>query len=344
MRSKFNSVVLFGGNGFIGSHFAAHLIENELVDNIYIADIEPASPDLWPKPLTRKFAEGKVTYVRLDVREKITSESLPKQTDLIVNLAAVHREPGHEKSEYFATNIPGAENVCEWAKQINCDRIIFTSTIAVYGATEERATMREDSLTMPLTPYGVSKLTAEKIHIAWQKSNPAHKLLIVRPGVIFGPNEKGNVSRMVKAILGRYFFFTSNQGVRKAGGYVKELCESILFMMDYQDSKNEPTVLYNFTMDPAPSVQDFAKTIAKVGGVKRNPLNVPLWFLLLGSQFFHIGYKLLKKPSSINPTRIRKLLRYNDIEPTVLRKLGYKYKYSLEDGLSDWRKNRPDEW
>src|SRR5690606_13352729 len=105
----------------------------------------------------------------------------------------------------------------------------------------------EDSLTMPLTPYGVSKLTAEKIHMQWQaKDSASRKLLVVRPGVIFGAGERGNVTRMVKALLGHYFFYTGNQAVRKAGGYVKELCHAMAFMLDRQDETNQPVLLFNF--------------------------------------------------------------------------------------------------
>ena len=111
---------------------------------------------------------------------------MPNQTDLAVNLAAIHREPGHQDYEYFETNLKGAENVCSWADQVGCNKIIFTSSIAPYGPAEEPKD--EQSLTVPVTAYGSSKLAAEKIHIAWQhKDIEGRQLVIVRPGVVFGP-------------------------------------------------------------------------------------------------------------------------------------------------------------
>jgi hypothetical protein len=50
----------------------------------------------------------------------------------------------------------------------------------------------------------------------------------------------------------------------------------------------------------------------------------------------------IKQP--ISPIRIRKLVSSNNIEPGVLRRDGYEYKYTLESAMLDWRAERPDEW
>ena len=102
--------------------------------------------------------------------------------------AAVHREPGHEGHEYYQTNLLGAENVCDWADKVNCQKIIFSSSIAPYGPSEDER--NESSLPVPTTAYGGSKLAAEKIHQIWQaKDFDKRQLVIVRPGVVFGPGE-----------------------------------------------------------------------------------------------------------------------------------------------------------
>jgi GlcNAc-P-P-Und epimerase len=343
---KYQSVVLFGGNGFIGSHFAAHLLDNNIAAKVTITDAFTIKPDTWPKTLQQRFAAGEIEHVKIDVRQPIKSQpdaaKLPTNPDLIVNLAAVHKEPGHKAEEYFLTNLPGAENVCDWANQVNCDYIIFTSSIATYGG--DSTTKDESTLTMPNSPYGVSKLTAEKIHLAWQKAKAGRKLMIVRPGVIFGPGERGNVTRMVKAVLGHYFFFSGNKQVRKAGGYVKELCNSMAFMMNWQTEHNEPVTLFNFTMNPAPSVGEYAVGIAKVAGVKRSTPSVPYRLLLLGSYLVHGINTILGRKQSISPTTVRKVLKYNNIAPKVLEDKGYQYQYTLEEGLADWYKEAPQDW
>jgi nucleoside-diphosphate-sugar epimerase len=264
------------------------------------------------------------------------------QADLIVNLAAVHREPGHEEHEYYDTNLPGATNICAWSEKVGCDRVIFTSSIAVYGPSP--AEKDEFTAPTPTTPYGKSKLEAEQIHRRWQEKDPNHRLLIVRPGLIFGPGEGGNLTRMVKAVLGRYFFYTGNQDTRKAGGYVKELCTAIDFMMQKQNDQNEPVVLFNFTMDPPPTVKQYAQAICQAAGIKRFIPSVPLPLLLVSSYFIDRISRLFGINQPINPIRVRKATRSNNIRPTILRQAGYKYHYSLLQALTDWRHDRPEDW
>src|SRR5262245_25758247 len=183
--NEFKVCVLFGGSGFIGTHFARHLLANGSVEQLFLADVCPPKLEMWPQDLQKEYKSGRVHYVPVDVHKPIAYADLPSQADLVVNLAAVHREPGHEPCEYFATNILGAENVCAWAEQVGCPWIIFTSSIAPYGPTDEEKD--ESALPVPVTPYGASKLAAEKIHIAWQRGAADRRLLIVRPGVVFGP-------------------------------------------------------------------------------------------------------------------------------------------------------------
>ena len=74
----------------------------------------------------------------LDIFKKTQKQSDgSEEIDLIANFAAVHREPGHEEYEYFECNIKGAENICNWAERTNCQKIIFTSSIAPYGPSED---------------------------------------------------------------------------------------------------------------------------------------------------------------------------------------------------------------
>ena len=340
--SKFPVCILFGGSGFIGTHLARHLLEREMAEQIYLADIHPPDLNVWSEVLQRVYGNGRLRYVPVDVRRLIEHADLPSQADLVVNLAAVHREPGHKPHEYFATNILGAENVCAWTEQAECPWIIFTSSIAPYGPTEDEKD--EGALPVPETPYGASKLAAEKIHLAWQRGAADRRLLTVRPGVVFGPGEGGNLTRLVRAVLGRYFFYMGNRQTRKAGGYVKELCHALTWVVDRQAAQGDGTVLFNFTMDPAPTVEEYVQTVCRVAGVRRFVPALP-YSLLLGASY---PIEALSRPlgiqQPISPVRIRKLVHSNNIVPAYLRKAGYPYRYTLAHALTDWCKERPEDW
>jgi len=335
------TVVLFGGTGFIGSHVAMEWLRENLASKVVLVDLNPPRVEPWTAALRHELQTGRAEFVHWDVRQPIPESLLPK-ADLIFNLAAVHREPGHEPHEYFETNLKGAENVCAWAVAAGCNRMVFTSSIAPYGPCDEMKD--EESLPVPDSPYGSSKLAAEKIHLTWQAGCSCRKLLTLRPGVVFGPGEGGNVTRLIRSVVKGYFVYTGNRQTRKAGGYVKELCGVIRFGLNHQDVSGEAVTLLNVSFDPPPTLEDYVLSIKAVAGIRRLSLNLPRAVLLGIAYPIHTVASLLGIRQPFNPVRVRKLFRSTSIDAKGLRELGYKYQYTLETALQDWKHDLPDDF
>lgn len=337
-----HSAVIYGGVGFIGSFFARFLVEQKIVEKVYLIDTEPLNRKVSSFRRALVSSSDKLEVVIADVRQPI--DWVPAEpVELIANFAAVHREPGHEDFEYYETNLLGAENVCAWAEKVGCNRLIFTSSISPYGPSE--AVKDERSLPVPATAYGGSKLAAEKIHQTWQAKDDANRrLVIVRPGVVFGPGEGGNVSRLIKAVLHRYFFYMGNRSTRKAGVYVKELCNAMWWVLQQQEAKGEHVSLFNMSMNPGPSIEDYVQTVCKVAGVRRTVPAVPYPLLLTAAYVIDAFAKPLRISHPFSPVRIRKLVRSNNVLPTYLVENGYPYQYTLESAFADWKQSCPEEW
>lgn len=335
------TAVIFGGSGFIGTFFARELIEVGLVSRVYLYDRERVADKNFE--FREKMIEGqsKITFIHGDVRQQI-EWAPPEPIGLVANFAAVHREPGHQDSEYYESNLLGAENVCKWAERTGCNRIIFTSSIAPYGSSEE--VKDENSIPVPETAYGGSKLAAEKIHQIWQAGDSNRQLVIVRPGVVFGPGEGGNVSRLIKAILGGYFSYMGNKKTRKAGIYVKELCATMIWALNIQASKYKGFTLYNATMNPGPSIEEYVGEIKNVSGIRRHVPNLPSSILLIAAYLIELVAKPFGIDHPFSPVRIKKLIRSNNIKATYLVENEYKFKYTLEEAFIDWKKECPEEW
>lgn len=331
--AAYPTCVIFGGTGFIGSHVALFFADNGLAEDIVLVDIAPPRADF-------RFPEC-VRYVRADVRQPIDDPALPAHADIVFNFAAVHREPGHALHEYYETNLPGAENVCAWTERAGCDQLVFTSSIAPYGPCETPRS--EASIPTPDSPYGGSKLAAEKIHQAWQRAAPGRRLVIVRPGVVFGPGEGGNVTRLIRATLRHYFCYMGNRQTRKAGGYVKELVRTMLWALERIPPQGG-MLLYNFTMPQPPTVEEYVCTVCRVAGVRRFVPTLPYPLLLAAAHATEMIARPFGIRQPISPVRIRKLVRSTHIEPRVLREQGYVFHYDLEAAMRDWRQDRPDEW
>jgi nucleoside-diphosphate-sugar epimerase len=335
-------ITIFGGTGFIGTHFTQHLLREKLAEKINLVDLEPPRNEPYSALLQEGLRSGKVEFTQWDVRKSIPTSLLPIRPELIVNLAAVHREPGHEPREYFETNIYGAENVCAYASFIGCPRMVFTSSISPYGPSE--GLKDESSLPIPETPYGSSKLVAETLHRAWQASRPGRKLLILRPGVVFGPGENGNVTRLIRSVVKGYFIYVGNRKVHKAGGYVKDLCHVVQFGLKHQDVSGEDFVLMNFSINPTPTLERYVDAIREVAGCRRPLISIPRPLLLGTSYVIDAVAGVAHVKHSLSPVRVRKLFRSTSIDPKRLRDLEYKWRFSLEDAFRDWQEARPEDF
>lgn len=308
-----------GGSGFIGTHLTDLLKEVYPNCSIYNLDIVENNQN------------GKVTYIPCDVRKPINLNVPVTEDDIIFNFAAVHRTPGHPDHDYFETNILGAENVTAFAEKFGIRKIVFTSSIAPYGAAEELK--KETTIPTPNTPYGISKLVAEKIHMLWQaKDKNERQLTIVRPGVVFGKGENGNFTRLYWGIRSGKFMYPGRKDTIKACIYVKEL---VRFMLYRLENHQQGVELYNCTFEPAFTIEQIVETMKKVTGIKRSVMMIPSWILMPAAAV--VG--AFGAPMGICPARVKKLMISTNICGKKLAASGYEFHYSLEEAISDWHKD-----
>ncbi len=308
-RMSKRNILIFGGAGFIGTHFFDYLNSLNSNLNVRLFDIE-----------------GNGEFI--DVRKLIEIDGKFSSDDVVINLAAVHTTPGHPDHEYFETNIRGAENVCEFAERLGINNIIFTSSIAPYGASENLKT--EETLPTPNTPYGISKLVAEHIHKEWVVRNPKNRLMILRPGVVFGKGENGNFTRLAKALMKGVFFYPGRKDTIKGCIYVKELVHQSWEIFQKQKAQ---TTTYNFAYEPAYSIEDIARNIALVLGVKPPTILLPALMLKIAARTAQlIGLAKI----GIHPDRVKKLMTSTNVSGAKLKEQIKYYKYPFEEALNDW--------
>lgn len=311
------TVIIFGGAGFIGTHLARYLAGNSFSGKIYCVDIE--------KPRINLAA---VEYIWHDIRKPFTLDL--KGIETIYNLAAVHTTPGHPDSEYFRTNIRGAENICDFARRANINTIVFTSSISPYGPSEELK--KETDLPQPKSAYGVSKLVAEYIHRCWLAESAQRKLIIVRPGVVFGQGEGGNFTRLYNSMKKRCFFYPSRKDTKKACIYVKDMVRA-LYEMPKSDARFQ---LYNMCYAESPAIAEILRIISEVTGVPQGELVVPGWLLKTVAGIYYVSFRLFGKKTGIHPARVAKLMLSTNISGEKLAGSPYAIQFLLKEAIRDW--------
>ncbi|MEI9919623.1 MAG: NAD(P)-dependent oxidoreductase [Bacteroidota bacterium] len=313
------SCLILGGSGYIGTNLARYLLAKKIFERVHLGDIKPSSLAGTPN----------IVFHQIDVRKPIP-DVIPANEKLewIFNFAAIHREPGHQPHEYYETNILGAENVTVYATQKDCKNIFFTASISVYGPTLKPTD--EEALTTPNTPYGISKLTAEYIHREWAQKLPERRLISVRPGVIYGPGDPGNILRMIRAVKKGYFLLPVTPEIKKSYGYIYGLLESMEFMMSQPDK----LIIYNYVEANTESLREMITTINKTLGFNGKIIRFPFFLLKWAASILHT---INPNINGIHPERVKKVARPTHIIPGVLIKRGFTFNYDLGKSLIHWK-------
>lgn len=150
------TILVLGGAGYIGSHTVYELIENgedvAIVDNLQTGHIEAIHP-------SARFYKG-------DIRDKefLNNVFAKEKIDAVIHFAAssLVGESMQKPLKYYDNNLCGTKVLLEAMVENGIDKIVFSSTAAVYGEPENIPILETDK-TEPTNTYGETKLSMEKM-------------------------------------------------------------------------------------------------------------------------------------------------------------------------------------
>ncbi len=141
-----------------------------------------------------------------DVTDQATVESVMQNVDVVVHMAAllhVAHSSRVPRQEYERINVGGTNNVVNAAVGSTVCRIVFFSTISVYGTSNQVLT--EESVPRPDTPYALTKLAAERIVLDAKCADGQSIGTVLRLGAVYGTRAKGNYRSLLRALArGRF--------------------------------------------------------------------------------------------------------------------------------------------
>jgi len=308
-------VDVIGGSGFIGTRLCSFLIDEKscvfsIVDKVF----SKSHPD-------------KVKVA--DVRSINTLQTAISDGAVIINLAAEHRDDVSPRSLYDEVNVDGARNVCTVARDRNVKTIIFTSSVAVYGfaliGTDESGQIA------PFNDYGRTKYEAEQIYKAWQaEASDIRTLVIVRPTVVFGEQNRGNVYNLLRQISSGKFVMVGDGENRKSMAYVGNVAAFLL----YATRAFKPGVhIYNYIDKPDSSMNALVGTVNRMLG-KPEKIGFRLPFAVgyaIGKCFDALA-TITSKKFAISSIRVKKFCS-NSVFETSIAKTGFVPPVLLSDAL-----------
>jgi UDP-glucose 4-epimerase len=149
-----DKLLITGGAGYIGSVISSYFLDRNYQVNI-IDDLSSGSLDNIDQRAF--FFKGSILDTSL-LRESMQGVT----TVLHFAAKSLVGESVSNSDLYYKVNIQGTKNILDQMKVMQIDRIIFSSTCAVYGQPKE-VPISEKSTTDPISPYGISKLKADEL-------------------------------------------------------------------------------------------------------------------------------------------------------------------------------------
>ena len=301
--------ILIGGSGFIGQHFKSLLSDNIVLNLDINGGINNSE------------------FEYCDINKEIKVDISKYESISVIHLAAVHFD---FQSNYYETNVKGTLNVLEWInKNKNIVNYVFFSSVATYG--DSISGKDESSVQEPYNDYGKSKLEAEKLIINWNKTNSKIKTVIVRPAVVFGEYNFGNVFNLIKQINSGFFAIIGNGKNIKSIAYAPNLVKSVLFSMA---NIKDNLFIYNYSDYPQKNIKDQSLLISKICG-KNKPLKIPLFFTKLVTVPVDFLEKIIGKDLKINSMRVKKFTVSTYFKSNLIRNRGFKQPYPVSESIKN---------
>lgn len=308
------NILVTGGSGFIGTNLVTNLLKEGHNVTIYDKQKSETYPDL---------------CIVADVRDKEELIRSMKGIDAVYHLAAEHRDDVQPASLYYEVNVGGAENIVCALEKNNVNRLIFTSTVAVYGLNSGMP--NENSPVKPFNDYGKSKYKAETIFNKWADDHRTRCLITVRPTVIFGEKNRGNVYNLLYQLSSGKFIKVGKGINRKSMGYVLNLSSFLITLL-----KSEPgQFIYNYADKPDLSMNELINIFYDtIGQRHKNNFRIPYTIGLMGGYGFDLLAKITGKTYPISSIRIKKFCADTVIDADNIQKTGFVPSYTLAEGLS----------
>lgn len=310
-------VTFIGGSGFVGTRLI-ELLKEDSTNYAKIKNIDLLQSHFHPE----------VTEIG-DVRDQACMDEKLQDTDCVILLAAQHRDDVHPTSLYYETNVGGMEKTLKAMEKNGVKRIVFYSSVAVYGLNKKNP--NEEHPADPFNHYGKSKWQAEVVLQEWYKTHPDWNINIIRPTVIFGERNRGNVYNLLKQIASGKFLMVGNGNNKKSMAYVGNIVAFTKFLIE---NKTTGYNVYNYIDKPDFNMNELVGHVSKVLNKHIPTTHFPYWLGMLGGYGFDLLAKITGKKLTVSSVRVKKFCATTEFDATKVKETGFKAPYTLGEGLA----------
>jgi len=308
------NIAIVGGSGFVGTKLISNLLDTP---SLNLVNIDRQQSSTYPQ----------LTKIA-NVLDKSKLTELLKGQDVVVLLAAEHRDDVSPASLYYDVNVQGMRNTLEAMEVNGISRLVFTSSVAVYGLDKDNPD--ESFPADAFNHYGKSKWEAEQVLQEWTKTHSDWNINIIRPTVIFGEGNRGNVFNLLNQIASGKFMMIGDGKNQKSMSYIGNVVAFIEFLIQH---KREGYNVYNYVDKPDFTTNDLVYHTGEILGKKIPTTHIPYWLGMLGGYGFDVLALISRKKLTISSVRVKKFCAVTKYDSTKAMSSGFVPPYSMEEGL-----------
>lgn len=262
-------IVIFGSSGFIGSNLLQSLRLN--------ADVQKVS-----------------------LRKPLWENDIEDSSNIFINLigkAHDHNGTATEDDYYFA-NVELAKQIFEVFKKSNAKLFIHISSLAALEEFKSTKPLKEDDYCRPVSLYGKSKRQAEE-WLLKQELPIEKKIIVIRPPMVHGPGDKGNLGLLYKIISKGFPYPLASFENNRSFISMDNFCFYILEIIKKQE--NIDSGIYHIADDEPISTEKIINIIKDV--TKKKSINLSIPKIIIQSMA-KVGDVL---PLPLNTKRLKKM-------------------------------------
>jgi nucleoside-diphosphate-sugar epimerase len=318
-----------GGNGFIGSNIVKRLIDEGCDVNVLVR-----------KTSDLKFLEGlPVNYFYGDIIRPGTIEPAVAGVEKVFHVAGLAADYGPYQN-FEKVNYEGTINVAKASDKAGVKRFVQISTVAFHGFG--KTNMTEDSpVAKKLIPYAKTKYMAEQW--LWDFSGKSEmEITAVRPGNVFGINDRTFISKYIDALLKGKFAEINKGRSKTCPVYVENLVDIIMLVSKDKKAVNNA---YIATDGLDITWHEFNSLLASKLGIEMPKTSIPYGIAMAVAKVYYGGHKLLgiKSEPFLTPYRINNGGKdYHFSIDKLKEHFGYKPATGLDEALErtvKWYRN-----
>jgi len=287
-------------------------------------DSPPASE--WPNDVDARIG---------DITDAAAVQSAMQHVDAVVHLAAllhiVNPAP-RLKDKYFQINVGGTTNVMNAAARENVRRVLYFSTVAVYGDSGG-CVLNEETPPNPKTFYEETKLEAEEIVLSARNEKGQSIGTVLRLAAVYGSRIKGNYRQLLKALSKGCFIPVGHGRNRRSLIYDKDVARAAVLALEHPNADGK---LFNVSDGEFHTINHIVSTMCAALARKPPAFSLPERPARLAAGMLENLFRVAGRQTPISRAAIAKFTEDVAVDSRrIQEELGFEASYSLEEGWGD---------